>query len=344
MNPNKFKLLTRDQFREKVFARDGFKCVVCKAEAVDAHHLLERSLWPESQAGGYFLENGASVCTPCHLAAESTELSCDELRKLAKITEFPLPEHFSPNEQYDKWGNLILPNGSRWPGELFHKDSVQEIIKPFLHLFTYRIKYPRTYHLPWSPGATNDDKILSSLKGLENEEVVVTAKMDGENTTLYRDYLHARSTDYEPHPSRTWLKSYHSQFAHEIPENWRICGENLFAQHSIIYQNLSNFFQVFSIWNDRNVCLSWDETVEWIELLGLQSVPVLYRGPWDERLLLDLKLESLDNDPLEGYVVRVARSLSYREFRSCVGKMVRANHVQTDQHWMNSKVTPNQLK
>jgi hypothetical protein len=34
---------------------------------------------------------------------------------------------------------------------------------------------------------------------------------------------------------------------------------------------------VFSIWNEQNA-LSWDETVEWAELLGLFTVPVLWRG------------------------------------------------------------------
>jgi 5-methylcytosine-specific restriction endonuclease McrA len=33
------KLLTRDDFRESVFKRDGHKCVICKAPGVDAHHI-----------------------------------------------------------------------------------------------------------------------------------------------------------------------------------------------------------------------------------------------------------------------------------------------------------------
>lgn len=36
--------------------------------------------------------------------------------------------------------------------------------------------------------------------------VVITEKMDGENTTLYRDGLHARSLDSRHHPSRNWVK------------------------------------------------------------------------------------------------------------------------------------------
>lgn len=50
-------------------------------------------------------------------------------------------------------------------------------------------KYPRTYHLPWSLGKTDDDKTLKTTEIFKNKKVVVTLKMDGENTTLYKDYM-----------------------------------------------------------------------------------------------------------------------------------------------------------
>ncbi|WP_306418418.1 RNA ligase family protein [Ruegeria sp. Alg231-54] len=47
-------------------------------------------------------------------------------------------------------------------------------------------KYGRTFHLPQSPGATSDDKIMSSVDELSSaDEVVFTEKMDGENTTIH---------------------------------------------------------------------------------------------------------------------------------------------------------------
>ncbi len=58
-----------------------------------------------------------------------------------------------------------------------------------------RYKYPRTPHLKWSPGRSADDVELATTEAFEGEEVVVTVKLDGENTTIYRDYLHARSLD-----------------------------------------------------------------------------------------------------------------------------------------------------
>ncbi|WP_444997397.1 RNA ligase family protein [Aliikangiella sp. IMCC44359] len=125
-----------------------------------------------------------------------------------------------------------------------------------------RYKYPRTPHLPWSPGATRDDIRCVDSKIFEDRMVVVTEKMDGENATLYKNHMHARSIDSRHHPSRDWLKKFHASIAYNIPAGWRICGENLFAQHSIAYKNLSSYFYGFSIWNEDNDCLSWKDTLE----------------------------------------------------------------------------------
>ena len=337
------KLLTRDAYREGVFARDSHRCVWCGAPAVDAHHIVERKLWVD---GGYYLDNGASLCEDCHLKAESTEISCDDLRQRCGIDRVHLPDHLCPGDPVDKWGNPILPNGQRLRGEMFDDEGTQKVLAPVLHLFTSRVKYPRTFHLPWSPGKTSDDRTMDNPTGMFlNSEIVVTEKMDGECTTLYRDYLHARALDYAPHPSRDRVRALHGAIAHDIPEGWRICGENLYAVHSISYSDLPAHFLVFSIWNARNECLSWDETVLWAKLLGLHTVPVISRGIWNEehvRLSDDVATSQLGGER-EGYVVRLAADFHYRAFRKSVAKYVRKNHVTTDDHWKNREVVPNRL-
>ena len=347
---NVFELLTRDEFRQRVLARDGRKCVVCgkrdnpassfTRDHLDAHHIIERKIWPD---GGYYLDNGASVCDEHHLEAEATTLSCERLRQLCGITQFPLPPQIALGEIVDKWGNPILPNGTRLRGELFDDPSVQKVLAPVLSLFTTRIKYPRTMHLPWSPGMTDDDRMIDNMDGFHGQRVVVTAKMDGENTTLYRDYMHARSIEYESHPSRSWVRALHARVGRDIPEGWRICGENLFAKHSIKYDKLADYFQVFSVWDEGNVCLSWETTCEWAALFDLRTVPVLYQGPWDEKLVRGLYTPTFGGDPCEGYVVRVAGDFRYREFRRKVAKYVRAGHVQTDKHWKRQELERNGL-
>lgn len=108
-----------------------------------------------------------------------------------------------------------------------------------------RTKYPRTPHLPWSQGITPDDVKNTSVDCFMGKEVVVTEKMDGENTSLYRDGLHARSIDSNNHPSRNWVKSFWATKMHDLPEGFRICGKNLYAQHSIPYTSLRSYFLLF---------------------------------------------------------------------------------------------------
>lgn len=204
------------------------------------------------------------------------------------------------------------------------------------------IKYPRTFHLPWSLGRTSDDKILQSIKHFEGKEIVITEKMDGENTSIYREGLHARSLSSSRHESRTIVTKLWSEIKHEIPENWRICGENLFAKHSIKYINLESFFLVFSIWNEKNICLNWDETIEWCNLLNLSSVPVLYRGIFDIEKIMNIG-NSLNLNTTEGYVIRLANNFKFEDFQYSVAKFVRENHVQTNQHWMTSTIEKNEL-
>ncbi len=119
-----------------------------------------------------------------------------------------------------------------------------------------RKKYPRTPHLPWSSGATSDDVRIVDLAGFEGRRVVVTEKLDGENTSLYRDGMHARSIDSRHHPSRDWVKGLQARIGYEIPDGWRLCGENMYARHSVAYDDLESFFYLFSVWNGRDECLA----------------------------------------------------------------------------------------
>ena len=55
------KLLTRDEYREAVFARDKHRCVICDSPAVDVHHIVERKLW---------VEGTRARAAPVHLSRE----------------------------------------------------------------------------------------------------------------------------------------------------------------------------------------------------------------------------------------------------------------------------------
>jgi len=100
----KLKRQIREKFKKDVFERDHYKCIMCKEAAKDAHHIVDRSLWPD---GGYHVDNGVSLCSEHHLDAESGKVSCNELRKAAGIRNIILPASFDSNCEYDKWGNKI---------------------------------------------------------------------------------------------------------------------------------------------------------------------------------------------------------------------------------------------
>ena len=65
---SQLKKKIRENFRNDVFKRDGYKCRICGAtENLDAHHITDRH---EFKFGGYVKENGISLCPVHHQQAE----------------------------------------------------------------------------------------------------------------------------------------------------------------------------------------------------------------------------------------------------------------------------------
>lgn len=119
-------LLTREAFDRQVRARSRGQCVFCKCVAVDAHHILERKLWPD---GGYYAANGAAVCGRHHWEAETTVLSVEDVRCAGGITEVVLPPGMSSELRYDKWGNVIRADGLREAGPLFDDTGCRKALR-----------------------------------------------------------------------------------------------------------------------------------------------------------------------------------------------------------------------
>lgn len=206
-------------------------------------------------------------------------------------------------------------------------------------------KYPRTAHIPGSPGATNDDKIADNLDTLIGKPIVFSIKMDGENTNMYSHHIHARSLDSEDDESKHWVKGLWGRIKHDIPEYWRICGENLYAKHSIYYEDLETYFYVFSIWDDFNMILNYHATLEWCNLLGLVHVPTFHECIYSPEVI-DYWVKNFHKKypQHEGFVVRNAGTFHYEKFSENVFKYVRKNHVTTTSHWKYEKIIPNRLR
>lgn len=197
------------------------------------------------------------------------------------------------------------------------------------------IKYPRTSHLPHSPGATSDDKFIKPDAYVEFQKLknyVVTEKMDGGNVTMTRNHFFARSLDSGTHSWDTVAKALWAQVRHQIPEGWRVSGESLYAQRSVSYDALEGYYNVFGVWDENNVLLDWDTTVELANELNLPTVPVLYIGK--DFSEADKAWSSImDTDKSEGYVIRYAGEIPVELFRSRIIKWVRKDHVTTDASW-----------
>lgn len=193
-----------------------------------------------------------------------------------------------------------------------------------------------------SPGATKDDKIMSDLSCLfDAAEVVITEKMDGENTTIHAHGCHARSPDSRYHPSRDWMKAFAAGISPSLGSDERIVGEYLFARHSIGYDALPSYFLGFA-WIVAEMVQSWDDTAAKFDDHGIVHVPILYRGPLDDKVL-EATIAQLDPETQEGFVVRSSSAFQESEMPTQAGKFVRTGHVQSEKHWMQTEIVRNGL-
>lgn len=198
-------------------------------------------------------------------------------------------------------------------------------------------KYPRTYHFPFSPGTSSDDRIASDWAGILPHELVMTEKLDGENTCLKADGVFARS--HAAPTTSPWtvkMRELWDRHKHSLGD-LEVFGENLYAIHSIEYQRLESYLYLFGI-RQGEVWLGWDEVEFYAGLLELPTVPVVMRGIFtksqiEEKIAAGMAAGSQLGGECEGFVFRNAGRFPVDDFEQNVLKYVRKNHVQTDEHW-----------
>lgn len=212
-------------------------------------------------------------------------------------------------------------------------------------------KYGRTYHYPFSPGTTSDDRINSDWwSHIQNIDTLIhTEKLDGENNCLNRHGVFARS-----HGAPT-----QSAWSQQIRQRWQLIkddlgnielfGENLYAVHSIEYQHIEDYFYVFAV-RQGEYWLSWEEVQFYAALFDFPTVPQLvlpvnkqmteqeYASSLIAAASLDSQFIAHDTHTgqacsMEGIVSRDSQGFHVDDFISHVFKYVRKNHVKTDIHW-----------
>lgn len=214
-------------------------------------------------------------------------------------------------------------------------------------------KYGRTYHFPFSPGTTSDDRINTAYwdSVSQLQTVIHTEKLDGENNCLSQYGVFARS-----HAAPTV-----SPWTRAIRERWELIkrdlgdyelfGENLYAVHSIRYTDLPEHFYIFGV-REHDRWLSWEETVFIASCFDFPTVPVLKtvtdlsdRNTFENDLLQLVQQPSAFGSvdvlsgnvcSMEGVVTRNVGEYPLADFAENVFKYVRKGHVKTDEHWIRN--------
>ncbi len=213
-------------------------------------------------------------------------------------------------------------------------------------------KYGRTYHYPFSPGTTSDDRINPTWWDDVSriEALVHTEKLDGENNCLNKYGVFARS-----HAAPT-----QSAWTQKIRQRWalikndlndiEIFGENLYAIHSIEYRRLEHDFFVFAV-RCKDCWLSWEEVGFYAALFDFPRVPELNIDSASDGVAFSRQIIETSQGPsgfdswdthtnqpcsMEGVVSRNQDEYPVEAFAHNVFKYVRKNHVKTDVHWKRS--------
>ncbi|MEM1119453.1 MAG: RNA ligase family protein [Bacteroidota bacterium] len=210
-------------------------------------------------------------------------------------------------------------------------------------------KYGRTFHYPFSPGTTSDDRINHGYwtDVSQIEKLVHTEKLDGENTCLNQYGVFARSHAAPTvHPWANYLKERWHLIRNDLGD-LEIFGENLYAIHSIRYDHLEHHFFVFGI-RCLDQWLSWEEVQFYAALLDFPTVPELRiveplgQTIFEKTALAIVKQPSQFTSfdvhteqpcSMEGIVSRNTAEYSVVNFKKNVFKYVRKDHVKTDEHW-----------
>ncbi|RFS26602.1 2'-5' RNA ligase [Chitinophaga silvatica] len=211
-------------------------------------------------------------------------------------------------------------------------------------------KYGRTYHYPFSPGTTSDDRIAADywLAVQQIPAIIHTEKLDGENNCLSRYGVFARS--HAAPTTSPWtesLRRYWQLIKNELGD-LEIFLENLYAIHSIEYGKIDHHFYVFAV-REQDRWLSWEETVFYAGMIDLPVVPVVAEvANTADKQIFEQSLitaaqgsgafeprDAISGTPttMEGIVTRNVNGYPVSAFAENVFKYVRKGHVKTDEHW-----------
>jgi hypothetical protein len=216
---------------------------------------------------------------------------------------------------------------------------------------------------------TDDDKHLGRKESealIADSSLIVEEKIDGTNVGIHftsggRMVLQCRGHEITEgmHPQydlfKQWTSVKRPVLEAMLGGQFILYGEWLYAKHSVHYRKLPHYFFEFDIYDkDAAQFLDLETRLEMLEGKGLQTVPVVHRGPIAAEQLPSLinrsAFDSAFENPVTGRTDDLMEGLYVRtEAEGSVtgrAKLVRpefVEKVQQSEHWQHQKMIPNLL-
>lgn len=217
-------------------------------------------------------------------------------------------------------------------------------------------KFPSTPHLATLEGVeVRGDKVLSEAERSDflRLELVVEEKVDGANLGISFDsdgnlllqnrgsYLTLPYTGQWKRLDQ-WLNPKISTIFEAITDRHILFGEWCYAQHSVFYNRLPDWFLGFDLYDKQTEkFLSADRRDQLFKQMIIHRVPQLGHGAYSFSEVEQLLAQSRISDELsEGLYFRIDQNgwLLKR------AKLVRASFIQSvEEHWSRSAIKPNRL-
>ncbi|MEO8768276.1 MAG: RNA ligase family protein [Nitrosospira sp.] len=217
-------------------------------------------------------------------------------------------------------------------------------------------KFPSTPHLATLAGVEiRGDKVLSESECNEflQHDIVVEEKVDGANLGISFDSegnIRAQNRGaYLDLPGSgqwkklgEWLLPRTDLLFKQLTDRYILFGEWCYAQHSVFYDRLPDWFLGFDIYDKQSGhFLSSSCRDGFCRKMHIAQAPVIARGrftfPELKKLLFQSKFTDL---PAEGLYLRFDQN----EWLAQRTKLVRSAFIQSvEQHWSRSAIKPNRL-
>lgn len=218
-------------------------------------------------------------------------------------------------------------------------------------------KFPSTPHLAILPGVDiREDKVMTEFERDEflRHELIVEEKVDGSNLGISFDseggILAQNRGGYLQLPGNgqwnklgEWLAFHTNVLFDELSGRYILFGEWCYAQHSVYYDRLPDWFLGFDIYDKPSGrFLSSERRDHLLNKMQIFKVPILARGHFSyPELKMFVSQSKLSDQPAEGIYLR----FDHGDWLDQRAKLVRPAFIQAiEQHWSRSAIRPNRIR